>query len=160
MYCVYCFLKNTNVTHLLLWLCFSNNNDSWRFLKESACKVGDTRDIGSIPGLGRSPGEGNGNQLSYSCLENSTDRGARQATVQRDTKSGTWWSACACARTHTHTLTHTQWWVEMGIGWENFNAKICSVLLHILMTFSIFGRPWRWIDFKTHPEVVGDLEPK
>ena len=32
----------------------------------------------------------------------------------------------------------------MGIGWENFNAKVCSVLLHILMTFSIFGRPWRW----------------
>ena len=38
-------------------------------------------DLGSIPGLGRSPGEGNGNPLQYSCLENSTDRGACQATV-------------------------------------------------------------------------------
>ena len=41
--------------------------------KESACSVGD---LGSIPGLGRSPGEGNGNPLQYPCLENPMDRGA------------------------------------------------------------------------------------
>ena len=41
--------------------------------KESACNA---IDLGSIPGLGRSPGEGNGNPLQYSCLENSMDRGA------------------------------------------------------------------------------------
>ena len=41
--------------------------------KESACNAGDP---GSIPGLGRSPGEGNGNQLQYSCLTNPMDRGA------------------------------------------------------------------------------------
>ena len=41
--------------------------------KASACNVGDP---GSIPGLGRSPGEGNGNPLQYSCLENPTDGGA------------------------------------------------------------------------------------
>ena len=41
--------------------------------KESACNVGD---LGSIPTLGRSSGEGNGNPLQYSCLENSMDRGA------------------------------------------------------------------------------------
>ena len=41
--------------------------------KESACNAGD---LGSIPGFGRSPGEGNGNPLQYSCLENSMDRGA------------------------------------------------------------------------------------
>ena len=46
--------------------------------KESACNAGD---LSSIPGLGRSPGEGNGNPLQYSCLENLTDRGAWQATV-------------------------------------------------------------------------------
>ena len=46
--------------------------------KESACNVGD---LGSIPGSGRSPGEGNGNPLQYSCLENSMDRGACWATV-------------------------------------------------------------------------------
>ena len=51
---------------------------------ESACNV---RDLGSIPQLGRSPGEGSGNPLQYSCLENPMDRGAWQATVHRVTKS-------------------------------------------------------------------------
>ena len=46
--------------------------------KESARNAGD---LGSIPGSGRSPGEGNGNPLEYSCLENSMDRGAWWATV-------------------------------------------------------------------------------
>ena len=46
--------------------------------KESACNAGDA---GSIPGSGSSPGEGNGNPLQYSCLENPTDRGAWRATV-------------------------------------------------------------------------------
>ena len=46
--------------------------------KESACNAGD---LGSTPGLGRSPGEGNGNPLQYSCLKNLMDRGAWQATV-------------------------------------------------------------------------------
>ena len=40
-------------------------------------------DVGSIPGLGRSPGGGHGNPLQYSCLENPMDRGAWQATVHR-----------------------------------------------------------------------------
>ena len=44
--------------------------------KESVCNTGDP---GLIPGLGRSPGEGNGNPLQYSCLENPMDRGAWQA---------------------------------------------------------------------------------
>ena len=46
--------------------------------KESACNAGEP---GSIPGLGRPPGEGNGNLLQYSCLENSMDREVWQATV-------------------------------------------------------------------------------
>ena len=54
--------------------------------KESACNEGD---LGSIPGLGRSPGEGHGNRLQYSCLENSMDRGAWWATGHRVTKSRT-----------------------------------------------------------------------
>ena len=55
--------------------------------KESACNAGDTGDVGSIPGSGRSPKEGNGNLLQYSCLENPMDRGAWWATVQRVAKS-------------------------------------------------------------------------
>ena len=45
-------------------------------VKNPLASAGDTRNIGSIPGSGRSPGEGNGNPLQYSCLENSTDEGA------------------------------------------------------------------------------------
>ena len=50
---------------------------------------GDVRDVGLIPGLGRVPIGGHGYPLQYSCLENSKDRGAWQATVHRVTKSGT-----------------------------------------------------------------------
>ena len=54
--------------------------------KESACNTGDPC---LIPGSGRSSGEGNGNPLQYSCLENFMDRGAWQATVHGVTKSWT-----------------------------------------------------------------------
>ena len=50
--------------------------------KESACNAGDTGDVGSIPGSGRSPGGGNGNLLQDSCLKNPMDRGAWWASVQ------------------------------------------------------------------------------
>ena len=57
--------------------------------KESACNAGD---LGSIPGLGGSPGGGYGNPLQYSCLENSIDRGSWKATVHVVAKSQTWLS--------------------------------------------------------------------
>ena len=62
--------------------------------KASTCNAGDS---GSIPGLGRSPGEGNDNPLQYSCLENPMDRGAWGATVHGVTKS----------RTRLSDFTHT-----------------------------------------------------
>ena len=68
---------------------FSGGSDG----EESACNVGD---LCLIPGLGRSPGEGNDNPIKYSCLENYTDRGAWQATVHGVTVSDT-----------TEWLTHT-----------------------------------------------------
>ena len=55
-------------------------------VKASACNAGD---LGSIPGLGRSPGEGNGKPLQYSCLENPMDRGAWWAVLHRGAKSQT-----------------------------------------------------------------------
>ena len=55
-------------------------------------------DPGSVPGSDRSPGEGNGNPLQYSCLENSTDRGAWRATVRGVAKDSD----------TTEQLTHTQ----------------------------------------------------
>ena len=52
-----------------------------QLVKNSSANARDTRDLDSIPGLGRSPGIGNGNPLHYSCLENSMYRGAWWATV-------------------------------------------------------------------------------
>ena len=57
--------------------------------KNPPANAGDARDVGSIPGSGRSPGVGNGNPLQYSCLENSMDRGAWQATVHVVAKNWT-----------------------------------------------------------------------
>ena len=54
--------------------------------KESPCSEGD---LGSVPGLGRSPGKGNGYPLEYSCLENPMDRGLWQAIVHGVTKNQT-----------------------------------------------------------------------
>ena len=61
----------------------------WLSGKESATNAEDAGDAGSIPALGRSPGEVNGNPLQYSCLENPVDRGAWWATVWRVAKSWT-----------------------------------------------------------------------
>ena len=57
--------------------------------KNPPADAGDIRDVGLIPGSGRSSGEGNGNPLQYSCLENLMDREAWQATVHRVAKSDT-----------------------------------------------------------------------
>ena len=61
---------------------FPGGSDS----KESASNAGDP---GMVPGSGRSPGEGNGNPLQYSCLENSMDRGAWRATIHGVARSWT-----------------------------------------------------------------------
>ena len=58
-------------------------------VKKLTANAGDIRDVGSIPGSGRSLGVGNGNPLQYSCLENPMDRGAWQATVHGVAKSQT-----------------------------------------------------------------------
>ena len=50
-------------------------------VKKLSASAGDIRDLGSMPGSGRSPGGGRGNPLQYSCLENPMDRGAWWATV-------------------------------------------------------------------------------
>ena len=58
-------------------------------VKNLPANAGDTGDTGLIPGLGRSPGEGHGNPLQYSYLENPTDRGAGQATLHGVAESWT-----------------------------------------------------------------------
>ena len=56
-------------------------------VKNLPVNAGDARDVGLIPGLGRSPGGGRDNPLQYSCLENPMDRGAWQSIVHGATKS-------------------------------------------------------------------------
>ena len=58
-------------------------------VKNLPVHAGDTREVGLIPGSGRSPGVGNGNLLQYSCLENPMDRGTWRATVHGGTKNWT-----------------------------------------------------------------------
>ena len=58
-------------------------------VKNPPANAGDGGDAGSIPGLGRSPGEGNSSPLQYSCLKNPMDRGAWEATVHRVAQSQT-----------------------------------------------------------------------
>ena len=59
----------------------------WLSGEEPACQCRKTGEANSVPGIGRSPGGGNGNPLQYSCLENPTDRGAWWATVHEVTES-------------------------------------------------------------------------
>ena len=75
-------LLSTDLVNSLMVSCPGGGSDS----KESACIAGDP---GSIPGSGRSSGEGNGNPLQYSCLENPIDRAAWWATVHGVAKSWT-----------------------------------------------------------------------
>ena len=69
-------------------------------MKNPPADAGDTRDPGSMPDLGRSPGEGSGNPLQYSYLENSMDRAAWRAKVHGVTKESD-------VTEQAHTLTHS-----------------------------------------------------
>ena len=81
--------------------------------KVSAYNAGDP---GSVPGLGRSPGEGNGNPLQYSCLENPMDGGAWLATIHGVAKSRTRLSD------FTFTISRRQWDALLGI-----QSRICFI---------------------------------
>ena len=108
--------------------------------KESACNMGDP---GLIPGLGRSPGEGNGNSLQYSCLENSMDRGACRlqskgsrrirhnwvtstftfqsfpSNVLTLAKKTPWgWKFNLCYNSVTHSIRLETWSSELLVLWQ------------------------------------------
>ena len=88
-----------------IYICISAANMSFpggSVVKNSPANAGDSRDAGSIPGLGISLGGGKGNPLQYSCLENLMDRGVWQAIVHGVAKSWTQLNV----HTHTCTCTH------------------------------------------------------
>ena len=101
----------------------TQNTDSWisrtgfpagTVVKNPPANAGDARDAGWIPGSGRSPGDGSGNPLQYSCLENSMDRGAWWVTVHGVTKSQTDWA-------HTHIQRKdAQWTNQNGCHWAGW----------------------------------------
>ena len=77
-------------------------------VKYMPASSGDLRVAGSIPGSGRSPGEGHGNPLQYSCLENPMNRGAWWAIDHRIAELDiTEMTECVCARARAHACTHT-----------------------------------------------------
>ena len=82
-------------------------------VKDLPANVGDLREVGSIPGSGRSPREGNVNVLQYSCLKNSMDRGTWWATVRKVAKSQTQLSM--------HTQAYTQ--PNTGCNYLTFMTK-------------------------------------
>ena len=81
-------------------------------IKIPPANTGDIRDVGSIPGLGRSPGEGHGNPVQYSCLENPMDRGAWQAKVHSVAKNQT---RLTLLHTHAHGINKQ----PMGQAYSN-----------------------------------------
>ena len=112
-------------------------------VKASACNAGD---LGSIPGSRRSPGEGNGNPLQYSCLENPVDGGAWWATVHGVTESRTWlsdftctlwgWSGAIAASQHK-VAEHP--WVPWSPGPQESLSPESSGA-----SWSALGESWRW----------------
>ena len=70
-------------------------------VKNLPANAGDVRDVGSIPGLGRSPGVGSGNPLQYSCLESPVERGAWWATVHGIAKNAWWATVHGVAKSRT-----------------------------------------------------------
>ena len=82
------------------------------FLGGPPANAGEERDAGSISEWRRSHGEGNGNPLQYSCLENSMDRGVWSATIHGVEKSQTWLSV----HPRTHAGTGAQIWERVQLG--------------------------------------------
>ena len=91
---------------------------------ESPCNAGDP---GSIPGFGRSPGEGNGTLLQYPCLKNPMDGGAWQATVHGVTKSRTQLSDL-----HTHGFIGSVLKSPLGTWGHIVNNKLSKIIIHML----------------------------
>ena len=103
----------------------------WLSSKESTRNAGEAGDSGSVLGLGRFPGEWNGNPLQYSCLENSMDRRASRATVHNVTKSRTRLSDYAQHSAEfgmdMYTLLCLKFIVNKDLLYSTWNSAQCYV---------------------------------
>ena len=95
-------------------------------VKNLPANAGDIRDENSIPGSGRSPGEGHSSPLQYSCLENPMNRGAWWATVHRVTQS---WTELKWLTTHTYMC------MEAGSRVIDKNCSLNYPLLILMLEF-------------------------
>ena len=111
------------------------------------------RDTGSIPGSGRSPGEGNGNPLQHSCLENPMDRGAWWATVHRVTESRAWLSDCVHTYRVILVILSLNYPSCLKRLWLQTKAHQLSGLADALPHIY----PWRRTPVRVPPKVDGTL---
>ena len=130
-------------------------------VKNQPANAGDIRDVGSIPGLGGSPREGNDNPLQYSCQENSKDRGAWWATVHGVIKSwprlkrlGTskHWSGCLQGLSGTVLCSRSRGGRSLGKSfWRSYmEAQISRVCDGVTMSWT---RLSDWTHTHTHTSI-------
>ena len=102
-------------------------------VKNLPANAGDVRDVGSIPGTGRSPGEGDGNPFQYSCLGNSMDREAWQTTIHGVTNSQMQLSTHRPAHTHTHSLPKNIYFIfSQGVrGFESLGSNSRNISMPV-----------------------------
>ena len=98
--------------------------------------------MGSILGLGRSPGGGHGNPLQYSCLENPKDRGAWRATVNRGTQSQTWLEQLS-------TCTHT---FELKLGLTSSSLLLVKTSWGVVFSNGVIRDFWHSVEFSSVPQ--------
>ena len=130
-------------------------------VKNQSANAGDARDVGSIPGLGRSPTVGNGNPIQYSCLENSMSRGLWRAIVHGATKSWKWLSTsindvvgvrpvtccCCCRRLVASVVSdsvrpHRRQPTSLPRPWDS-PGKNTGVGCHFFLQ-CMKGKKWKW----------------
>ena len=116
-------------------------------VKNLPVNAGDLRDVGSIPGLGRSAGERHGNPIWYSCLENSTDKGVWRATVHRVAKSWTWleWLNKIKTLIQTCCLVELKWPLTWAASaWRSSGQQVTILFLGHLKPSAI-GLPCNFV---------------
>ena len=137
-------------------------------LKNPPANAGDTKDVGLIPGSGRSPGGGHGNTLQYSCLENPMDRQAWWATVHGVTKS---WTQLKWLSMHAHIKVWAMFFAQMsfsGISLALVEGATFSFLTQVILS-NLLGKgcifcpkysvrsPWISISKRVNPTEKGGV---